>query len=432
MWLEPIMATAIDVRPNQAAATVGFAVLAGSAIFLQKLGLAVGGGAVGLDAFILWGVLLWLLLLRRAVIDPLRAVLFLALVCTSLLSVIVGETVGKGLFSAPALIIFFTMYGSFLFRVDVDRAELLRCIGKFQSAMTLIAFVIVGQQVLQYTVGHAYWPNLDRIIPHALLLSGYAYIRPYTWNSPFWTPNGIFFLEPSAASGFLALAFAAEIVWFKRVKRLCLFGVALIAGMAGTGPTDIALFSPLLLVKLDARLRRLALGVGVPLVVIAAAAGAFSHFVARSSEFGHDNSSAYARIVIPFEQTMALIGDPAYVITGNGPGSSPKGNNAVQWPANKLMYEYGLPTAVIFHVFLIVAVLGSAASRTMALIVLIPHLFFGGGFVSHTNIMLLVMFGSLLRLRAARVERTSIGGSHQAYRLRDLVRMPSGKHGYSR
>jgi hypothetical protein len=29
---------------------------------------------------------------------------------------------------------------------------------------------------------------------------------------------------------------------------------------------------------------------------------------------------------------------------------------------------------------------------------LVPHLLFGGGFVTHTNIMMLVMFGSLLRM----------------------------------
>ena len=378
-------------------ATFAFACLAGSAIFLQKLGVEVAGGAIGLDAFILWTVLLWLFAEGAAVIDRQRAVLFLILLCTIAISLTVGTLTGHGLYSAPALVVFLAMYATMLFRIDASQALLKRCVGTFQTGMTVVAFVVIGQQILQYTVGHAYWPNLNRLLPHAILLGGYAYERPYAWNSPYLTPNGVFFLEPSAASGFLALALAAEIVWFKRLQRIGLFVTALLVGMAGSGPTIIALFSPFLLMQMDRRMLIWTIGVGGPLLILAVSLGALSHFVDRSAEFTHDNSSAYARVVIPFENTLAAIADPAHLIAGDGPGSSPKGNNQVQWPADKLISEYGLLTAVAFHIFLVVAVLGGSANRTLTMIVLVPHLFFGGGFVSHTNIMLLVLFGSLLR-----------------------------------
>ena len=384
--------------PRQADHIVtAFAVLSFCAIFLQKLGISVAGGSIGLDAFILLGVLLWLFLQRLADIDPLRLVLYLAFSCTAMIGLIVSAKVG----SLPALTVVLVLYATMLVGVTVDRPLMLRCLNKFQVWMTVIAFIVIGQQILQYTVGNRYWPNLDRLIPHPLLLSGYAYLRPYAWNSPYITPNGVFFLEPSACSGFIALALASEIVWFKRIGKLALFAIALVANIAGTGPTIILLFSPFLLLHLDRRLMQWLLGLGVPLLVIAAILGAFSHFIDRSTEFQEDNSSAYARMVVPFTATVALAGDSEYMLSGNGAGSSPKGNDQVQWPANKLIYEYGLLTAILFHIFLIVAVLRNSTSRTIALILLIPHLVFGGGFVSHTNIMLLVMFGSLLRLPTA-------------------------------
>jgi hypothetical protein len=386
-----------DTR-EQARIRLAFTILAVSAVFLQKFGFSLAGGALGLDALILWGVVLWLFASGSAVIEQSRFVPFVAMLFAIALSLAVGTLGHQEVKSYPALIIFLAMYATMLFRVDVDRATFLSCLKNFQLVMMIVAWIVIGQQILQYTVGNKYWPNLDRLVPASLLIQGYAYIRPYAWNSPYLTPNGIFFLEPSSASGFLALALAAEIVWFQRIKSLALLGVALIAGMAGSGPTIIALFSPLLFFKMGARLRRWAIGLGLPLLLIAGAAGALSHFTQRTAEFSHDNSSAYARIVVPFESTVTLAENQDYLVTGNGPGSSPKGDNQVQWPANKLIFEYGLLTALLFHVFLVLAILGFPASRTMASIVLIPHLFFGGGFVSHTNIMLLVMFGSLIRL----------------------------------
>ncbi len=383
-------------RPH---AETALAVLAFSAIFLQKLGLSLAGGAIGIDAFILWGVLLWLLMQGQAVVDPLRAFLFVTMIVAVVLGLLLESFEGTATIGLPALLVFLSMYATMLVRIDVTRAEMLRCLDKFQVGMGCIAFIVIGQQVLQYTVGNHYWPNLGHLVPDFLLIKGYAYLRPYTWNSPYLTPNGIFFLEPSAMSGFMALALAAEIVWFKKPWRLGLFGLGLVAGIAGSGPTIVALFSPLLLRKMDRRLIKWVMGAGIPLLILGIAGGALSHLLDRSSEFSSDNSSAYARFVIPLHSTMALVSDPAYFITGNGPGSSPKGNNEVQWPINKLTYEYGLATAIAFHIFLLVATLRYCASSTLTLIVLVPHLCFGGGFVSHTNIMMLVIFGSLLRIK---------------------------------
>lgn len=370
------------------------AILALSAIFLQKIGFPVAGNYIGLNALILWGVLLWLFVSGEAVIDLSRALLFTLLILVVLLSLFIAQ----GIKSVPALIVFLGMYSTMLFRVEVDRATLVRCLNVFQVSMCFVACIVIVQQIIQYTIGNSYWPNLERMLPSYLLVGDYAYIRPYAWRSPYLVPNGVFFLEPSVVSGFTALALAAEIVWFKRFWRLGLYAVSLVVGVAGSGVTIIAICSIPLFLQMDRRLRLWTLGLGVPILLVAMLLGAFNHFIERSSEFTNQNSSAYGRITVPFEATIRLSSNPDYLVVGDGPGASYKAINTVQWPVNKITLEYGFVTAIVFHVFLAVAILGHPASRTVALVIFIPHIVFGGGFVTHTNIMMLVLFGSLLQL----------------------------------
>ena len=361
-----------------------------SAIFLQKIGFPIAGNYIGLNALILWTTLLWLFVKGVAIIDLLRSLIFTVLILAVLLSLFIAQNIK----SVPAVLIFLLMYATMLFRIEVDRAVLLRCLGVFQTSMCFVAYIVITQQIIQYTVGNAYWPNLENILPSYLLVGDYAYIRPYAWRSPFLVPNGVFFLEPSVVSEFTALALAAEIVWFKRLQRLSLYAFSLVVGVAGSGVAIIAICSIPLFLNMDRRLRLWTLGLGVPVLSIAILLGAFSHFVDRSAEFSNQNSSAYARVTIPFEATLRLSVDPDYLMVGNGPGTSVKAINTVQWPINKIIYEYGLTAAIMFHVFLAVAILAHPANRTVAMVIFIPHIVFGGGFVTHTNIMMLVLFGS--------------------------------------
>lgn len=396
---QSIIGAAFPARRRNPGLIVPFGILALSAIFLQKLGLtSATGSSIGIDVFILLGTLFWIFLDGRVVLVPGRAILFAALLASVAIALIGESFLGIGITSLPAVAIFLLIYSSLIFRVDVSLATALRCFSIFQGGMLVIAVIVIAQQAAQLSIGNQYWPNLNNLLPSGILIAGYAYIRPYAWHSLFLTPNGVFFLEPSIVSEYLAIAFAVELIWYRKAWRLALLAAGLITCMAGTGIAALALVSPLLVAKFNRRLLKWTISFGLPLLLTASLVGTFSHLSDRTAELSSSKSSGYARLVLPFDDTMALVGDPSFLITGDGPGSSPKGHNQVQWPANKLIYEYGLLTAVIFHIFLLWAVLGSPVSRTLALVVLIPHLFFGGGIVGHTSLMALVMFGSLFRL----------------------------------
>jgi hypothetical protein len=204
--------------PGPAWIKTAFSCLSFSAIYLQKISIPGLNGKFGLDHIILWGMLLWLVIQGAAYVQPLRFLLYLATTCAVIISLILEQSI----FSIPALVLFLSVNGTVLFVADVDHAVMLRCYMRFQTMMVPIACIIIGQQAVQYTIGHAYWPDLNNVLPRAILVQGFTYIRPLDWRSSYLVPNGVFFLEPSAASWFIAVAAVIEIIWLKRFKyRLC-------------------------------------------------------------------------------------------------------------------------------------------------------------------------------------------------------------------
>jgi hypothetical protein len=368
----------------------GFAILAFSVVFLQKLGFGLFSSFVGLDNFILIGVLIWLFVSGDAVIDLTRFLLFGVLFITVCLSLYLTGDVP----SPPALIVMFSMYSMLLFRVDVDQASLMRCMKTFQTCMVWIAVIIVLQQIIQYTIGNRYWPNLDALLPKSILVGDYMYLRPVTWRSPYLVPQGVFALEPSVASGFLAVAAAAEIIWFKRMWHLGLYTLAVLISGAGSGLVSLTICAVPLFFHMDRKLRRWIILLGIPATIALMLSGALDRYLDRSSEFTNRNSSAYWRIVVPLEELSRKLADPDYVFAGNGPGTSEK----MTIPAQKMLHEYGLLATLAFHAYVLTAVLLRSPSRTIGVVIVVPHLLFGGGFVTHAAIMMLVMFGSLLRM----------------------------------
>ena len=393
--------TASDFRPVRI--DLAFGVLAFGTICTQKFALP-SGEMLGMPAIIMWGVLLWLLVRGAAVVDPVRAALFGLMLCGIVTSMLIQRQMPRG---PNPVILLLIMYSGLVFRVDVDRPMLLRCLDKYQTAILLIALYVIVQQMIQYSIGNSFWPNIEKMTPKALQIPGYMYIRPVDgWDTKYLTPNGFFFLEPSGLSGYLALGVATEIVWFSRPRRLAIIAFGMVVCMAGTGIVILSLLSPFLIPKMDRRVRNRVLAVGIPVILLAVMFGAFSRLSDRSGELGEKNSSGHGRLVAPFEDTIALASDPTYIISGEGPGTAAKGGDLtradeaeVQWPSDKLIFEYGLLTAIAFHVYMFVVTFRRSPSPVVALVIFIPQMFFGGGFVTAPGIVAIVMFCSLLRLK---------------------------------
>lgn len=382
-------------RDRQISAVFGLMVVA--MIVLQKFGLNVGDGAVGLNVAVLWLGIGVLALRGHVEIGTTRLMLLILVLNAIMLNFVLHGQMPK----LSALAILLAMYAGFVIRMRISHALAMRCIGHFQTCMAVIAVVVLAQQVVQYTIGNRFWPNLDAIVPAPLLYGGFAYLHPYKWNSPLLEPNGIVFLEPSALSGYLAMAVALEVTCFFRVKRLLLYVAAMLACLAGTGPTTLLLTLPFWARRLDRRVVAVMLLVGLPFIAIAYGAGWFDPLLARSGELSDSKSSGFTRIMLPLAAIRDQLQDWSSLLMGSGPGTSVRGANLVQWPFSKLLVEYGLLTAVLFHIYILVCVLQNSPVRAALSVILVPYLFFGGGFVSHATVMPLFLLGSLLAIDSA-------------------------------
>ena len=158
-----------------------FAMLVISLVFLQKFGLTVGEGSIGLDAFIIWIGLGWLIYRSEIEISPVRLLLLGLVFGAMALSIIMGANQAPKLQAAAIVLV---LYAGMVFRIPASPETVSRCFRVFQRSMMIIAAVVICQQIVQYTVGNKYWPNINNITPKEFLYSGFMYLRPYSWQSP--------------------------------------------------------------------------------------------------------------------------------------------------------------------------------------------------------------------------------------------------------
>lgn len=371
-----------------------FFVLVIAMIFFQKLGLNFGDAAIGLDTILMW--IGFVMLIGSSRFNPARGLL-LCLMVLAILGMMVSITPPD---RPTAFGIVAAAFIPFMLEIPISEEGALRCFNHFQRCMSVIAVIVLVQQGLQYTVGNRYWPNLETVIPESFLYPGFAYIHPYAFGSPYLTPNGVFFLEPSALSYYLSIALIIEIIWFKSFTRFCLFAAALGACMAVTGIATVLLSSPFWISRVDKRIWHILIWGIIPLILLAAHFGALDHLFARSDELSDNQSSGYARIMLPLQSISDQLSS-SNVMFGHGAGSTPRAANFVEWPFSKLLYEYGIIVAILFHAYLLTCMFGRPLSRALSFSMLLPYLFFGGGFVSHASVMPLILFGSLLSVSSA-------------------------------
>lgn len=136
--------------------------------------------------------------------------------------------------------------------------------------------------------------------------------------------NGLFFLEPSFLSQFMALAIVIEVLYLKSVVRTILFGLALILSFSGTGLLML-LFSGILYLILSNKNRIKQVGCLALLLIFFVMILGYTDYgsyvfwrVADLLNFKEQNSSAYIRFYAPFV-AMYKVAINSFLF-GNGAG----------------------------------------------------------------------------------------------------------------
>ena len=266
----------------------------------------------------------------------------------------------------------------------------------FAALMVVPAVLVVAQYGWQLREGPGSGLGLDFLFPRRLLLPGYVYQSSSeawrTWDRP----NGVFFLEPSFCSAFLALAFLNEALWLRRRGLAALFLAALILCSGATGLMLVA-------IAIGWRLRHsrsAMLAIAATGLALVALIDSQLATLGRLAELSRPGSSGYERLVLPLASFYRLVGDPGGWLAGHGAGqiTADFGN---AWPMVKLTYEYGLPTAVAW-LALFVAAIGARENAGVRIAVFVVFQFTGGYLLSPIMVLFVALACSMCAVSAER------------------------------
>ncbi len=255
-----------------------------------------------------------------------------------------------------------------------------------------------AQHIVQLTSSFRAWPNLDKIVSQDYLFQNYNYIQPIKFGSRLMKPNAVVFLEVSFISQWAAVAFALELIYFKRAWRLMFYAILLVALFAGTGLFLLLLTAPVLLTGIS---RKSLLTVAVVLAVSVFFASEIhwnSQVNQRFTEYQMQRTSSYKRFIEPFLILQDFSRHPGSLIAGEGPGSGDKSFAAAWWPMTKISYEYGFLAAASYLAMIGYTLFSKAPSRRFAFVLMVMFNFMGAAGVPVYAYFILLL-GGLFRIR---------------------------------
>jgi hypothetical protein len=375
-------------------------------IWLQKLGMPAGGGKViALNLPLILGSLavLWLLRPSTIVVEPKRAIMFALFCGIAIMSQVFGGSLD---FSPTGLLLMLGMYVPLIFRWEVSRHDYLRVMRLFQNSMLAVAFIVFALQLMQKLWGWGSWPDMNKLVPEALLVSGFNYYRETSFHSGVLSPHAVVFLEPSIVSQFLALAIVIEFDFFKRNLWLGIYGVALLMTGSGTGILMLLFVAPLVARKLPTKLLIVAVVVAGVGGAVAGSLGLLDKTLERMAEVNQEGTSGYYRFTLPFQQLVEALSTPERAFFGTGAGSTIEREDiaTVTLAINKLVTEYGALTAIAFFVLYFHALLERAPSRMLAIALAVYYNLCGAGLSVPIYAITYIVLGTMLRIAPARGE----------------------------
>jgi hypothetical protein len=369
----------------------------------QKFGIGIGGDAmVPITVPAMYLGLAVTAALVTPIVDLGRLLLYIGFVAAAAIS----TALFADHYSIGSVGLLIVLYFPFVLSFQTSQSNYLRCLKFFSNLMLAVSGVTIAQHLIQLALSWTYWPNLDRLVPSNFLIPGFNYMQKIVWNSPYMKPNGIFFLEVSFLSQYLALALAAEIAIFQRTWRIVVFAAVILSTFAGTGLLLILLTLPVLLGRMSIKNVTFIL-IGLTVIgLIAYNLGWFDAVGHRMNEYRNHGSSADMRFVEPLNRLFDFIQSPSGLYSGIGAGQIEKGLNFQWWPITKAVLEYGLMTGALLYAFILYALFNRAPYRQLAF-VLAVWFSLEGSLLTSVNPLTCALFSSLFVLDRSQRSRKS-------------------------
>jgi hypothetical protein len=350
------------------------------ATFISKFGFPpLAEQGIGVSTFFLVAALAAGSTLGAFSIEPRRLALFAAML--GVLGLI--QLFQPNSISPSSLLLLVAVHLPYIFTIpgDDDKDRIVKF---FLGSVTVFAWCGIAQYSLQFFVNPRFLFPIENFTPSAFIVQLFNHQAAMAYGSQEYRPNGVFLLEPSFFSQVLAVAIIAELCTLGRMRRLAVYGLALILSYSGTGLIVLAICLPLCLIA-QRRWGLLVLGV-LALAAIIALQFYFhaNRLLSRIGEFDSNQSSAYMRFVGGFYLfDQFLWHDPGRALFGYGAGSFTNYATrihhlaAAEMALFKMVFEYGLLGASAYFGFLFCCLFYSPAPRLLTLAVGITYLLNG-------------------------------------------------------
>jgi hypothetical protein len=376
---------------------LGITVLLFSCIFLQRFGIPASETQTISIPFVMGYLVFGYLLLRgRMFVSPGLLVGYCAAMALITLSFVASDIV-------PSLLSYFyllSIYLLYVFKLRYREGCFEHAVDVFQNFMLVAAIFGIAQFVGQFFLDRELVFPIDTFLPPEILLTEtFNIIIPLTYESEIMKSNGVFFLEPSFFSQFLAIAIVAELTTRQRMRRLLVYGTGLLVAYSGTGLGLVAVLLPWILYR-RGNVQLLVWGfIGIGFLAIAGDALNLDAVTNRLGEFDETQSSGFARFISPILLIRDFLLDSAKgFFFGLGAGSiedvmtASRVNDYLSHDPTwiKLLIEYGFLAFMTVMAFVLMALGHGNRHPVIFVAVTLTFLVLGGYLLNGTMHVLFV------------------------------------------
>jgi hypothetical protein len=316
---------------------------------------------------------------NRIRIEPKR----LGFYCITLAVLVLPQLLQAGTFSLNSLMMLALLHIPYVLVVIRGDELAPKVLAFFLQIAKVLAVLAIVQYFLQGFVDQALLYPIDNLIPQDFVVQGFNAQGTINYHSTQIRATGVFMLEPSFLTQYLAVAIVAESVTTRRLWPLGLYAVGILVAHAGTGILILLICMPFV-VFIHRRWDLLALGI-VGIVGLLAFGELFNlDFIAsRAGEFDDPNSSGFARFVGGFYLfDQMLWPDLKRALFGYGAGAFMDyahlfNIEVADMPMTKMGFEFGMVGAFTYFAFIASCLFASPLPRMLSVAIALTFLLNG-------------------------------------------------------
>ena len=363
------------------------------AIITMKLAPHMAGTSIQMVLPQIYILLATLLAMRVAYFSLNRLLLYILFICGGAIANLLSGPLSQ----LPSFFFVVVIYITYTVEFKISKEGYkyyLNIVQIFGIVAASLVFMDWAFQILGFAM-----PSLDRIIPDNWIFFNYVYIQPLEWGNSYMKPNGLFFLEASYISQFLAFCLAFEICLFRRFSYLITFSVALVSTFGGTGLLLLLLCAPVIIFYLRIKLIPILLIAMFVGGIAAVQLGVLDNVEQRTEEFGKPGSSGNMRFTHQWNTFVGVVqGDTEKALVGHGAGVMLRQLHTMVIPPTKVAYEYGLIVFPFWFLFIVYCMFGRGVPFIVSWAMLMHYLFLNGSFLVPINNYYIIVMACLFRV----------------------------------